>query len=214
MATVHCFEMSTNLLDLCVMVASDAEFRIARRSLTSANIIKTGIGAPRFLSSQIPDCTQVLITGFAGALNSALRAGEAITYTRCINEEGISIDCAPARNFPAGIGMTASKVIVSAAEKKRLRDRYQADAVDMESFEILKACAERELKVSVLRVISDEAQEDLPDFNLAIKDDGTIDSRELPRVLLARPLLAIKFARSVRASGLALESALTTFVSR
>ena len=83
----------------------------------------------------------------------------------------------------------------------------------MESFEILRACGERELKGSVLRVISDEAQEDLPDFNLAIKDDGSIDRRELPRVLLARPILAMKFARSIRTSALALESALHHFAA-
>jgi len=205
--------MTVLLSDLCIVVASDAEYRIARRSLPSANILKTGIGAPGFLESHLPQCSHVLITGFAGALDPALKAGEAVSYERCLNEKGGSIDCLPLKTFSLAIGISVSRVIVNASEKHRLRHAHNADAVDMESFEILRACGERELKGSVLRVISDEAQEDLPDFNLAIKDDGSIDRRELPRVLLARPILAMKFARSIRASGLALESALRHFAA-
>lgn len=213
MAIVHGIEMTSLPPDLCIVVASDAEYRIARRSLPSANILKTGIGAPNFLQSHLPECSSVLITGFAGALDPALKAGEAVSYDRCLNEKGGSIDCLPLKAFSQAIGISVSRVIINASEKHRLRHAHKADAVDMESFEILKACRERELKASVLRVISDEAQEDLPDFNLAIKDDGSIDRRELPRVLLARPFLAMKFARSVRVSALALESALRRFAS-
>ena len=198
-------------VDLCVVVASDAEYRIARRSLPSAGILKTGIGAPGFLPSHIPQCSQVLITGFAGALDPTLKTGDAVTYTKCLDENGHSLDCEPIKSITSGKGISVSKVIVSAAGKKKLREKHGADVVDMESFQILKACYDRQIRASVLRVISDEADEDLPDFNLAIRDDGSIDKRELPRVLLARPFLALKFARSVRASALALETALRSF---
>jgi len=197
----------------CFVVASDAEYRIARRCLPSSRIVRTGIGARGFQSDQIPACRMVLVTGFAGALDKALKTGDAVTYSACIDETGSSLSCFPLTFGTVTLGLNVSRVVIDSMEKRKLAERYGAGAVDMESYAILEACQQREIRASVLRVISDEADEDLPDFNAAIRDDGSIDARELPRLLLARPIPALRFARSIRTSTFALEKALKRFAS-
>jgi nucleoside phosphorylase len=203
-----------NRSHLCAVVATSAERRIAQEAMPSVPIVQVGIGAPNVSRSTIPDCDFVLITGFAGALDSTLKTGDIVVYHRAVNLSGESIDCEPIKELPecARVScLTMSQVIVKSTDKRTLRDQHHADVVDMETLQVLKVCREAGIRAAVLRVISDEAGDDLPDFNLAIQPDGTLDGPRLSRVLLARPLTTLKFVRSFKMSNSALRTALRRF---
>jgi adenosylhomocysteine nucleosidase len=74
---------------------------------------------------------------------------------------------------------TSSRLIASAVEKQKLETR--ADAVEMESFEIVKEAQAFGIPAVAVRAISDSASESLPlDFGRVMDDFGRVST---PRVL-------------------------------
>lgn len=200
---------------LCLVVASDIEYRavanvLKRLPQLSVVLIKSGIGAIGFeelhahrLVSE--DIDRVIITGFCGALSDELRKGDVVLYDRCRNltnvieldrelNERLETKFKPVR----GTGLTVTRVVVEASEKKRLWTEYGALAVDMETFAVASVCRERQIPVAALRVVSDESDEELPDFNRALGEDGEIIARRIPHVLIERPRASWRFIASVR----------------
>ena len=49
----------------------------------------------------------------------------------------------------------------------------------MESYEIVAAALQARLPVAVIRVVSDSLDRQIPDFNLALEDNGEINSLKL-----------------------------------
>jgi adenosylhomocysteine nucleosidase len=82
--------------------------------------------------------------------------------------------------------VTASRAANTAAEKQALSGG--ADAVEMESYEVLSAARAASVPAVAIRAVSDGADEDLPfDMNRVFGEDGQVS---LPRVLgqvLLRP---------------------------
>ena len=64
--------------------------------------------------------------------------------------------------YASGRLVTASEVVRTAAEKAELRRRFEADVVDMETASVAALCADRGTRFLSVRVISDEAGDDLP----------------------------------------------------
>jgi hypothetical protein len=96
-------------------------------------------------------------------------------------------------------------VAVTAADKAALRARTGADAVEMESGEILRACRAAGVPAAVVRVISDAADDELPlDFNTLVTPGGRLDGLRLALAVAARPWripgLVRLGGRSVRAA--------------
>jgi hypothetical protein len=74
---------------------------------------------------------------------------------------------------------SAARAIWRAEEKKHLGKT--ADAVEMESFEILAAAADSGVPAATVRAISDTSEEPLPlDMNEVFSDDGQLS---IPRVV-------------------------------
>jgi hypothetical protein len=76
--------------------------------------------------------------------------------------------------------------------------RYGAVAVDMETYEALSACVRLSLPAAALRVISDEAARDIPDFNRAYDADGRMNGWRMSQAMIARPVAALHFLLNVR----------------
>jgi len=77
---------------------------------------------------------------------------------------------------------------VIAKQKEKVQLGALADAVDMESFEIVQACKTLGLPVVVVRAISDGAEEDLPlDFGTCLSPEGKIKALPLLKELLKQP---------------------------
>jgi nucleoside phosphorylase len=95
-------------------------------------------------------------------------------------------------------GITTSRVVTEAKEKIALGASYGAAAVDMETFQALSVCAQSGLPAAALRVISDEAGRDIPDFNRVYDASGRINSWRMASAMMARPAAALRLLMTIR----------------
>lgn len=166
----------------------------------------------------------VLITGLAGALAPECKHGDIVIYNNCYSLEAPnnnSIQVSPLNKVECeqklttflshqlrsnnidtlqGDGLTLSKVVCQAQEKLSLAKKYNALAVDMESYQILTAAKEKQLPSTVLRVISDDAQEDLPDLNAAMNKNGDVNNLKMVLQFAKHPILAARFLSNLNKS--------------
>lgn len=107
--------------------------------------------------------SELLISaGFAGALNDKLNVGDVVIA------QNFSTAKIPPASFPADFSVrirdivTTSQVIDSVEERLCIAQTTGADAVDMETEFIARACAEHGLPMLSLRAISDTPARPLP----------------------------------------------------
>lgn len=199
-------------------------------------VVLTGIG-PRQAALKISEIVwesnetvRVCISaGLAGALRPEYQLADVLA-ARTVSSGGTQgpresrvIDCDPALVALAGeCGAriaarvhTADRVISTAGEKQRLG--AAADAVEMESFEIVKESMAYGARPVVIRAISDTAQENLPlEMDRVLTADGRVSRSRVLGQLARRPwalpgLLRLG-ARSKRAAE-ALASFLDAYVT-
>jgi nucleoside phosphorylase len=167
----------------------------------------------------------LIVVGLAGGLDPALRPGDVVLYDLCYDARAVEFwrdeEAAPEAessgacdtrlsNFLAEVltgsgvsfvrapGITVDRIVTEARDKLALGARFGAAAVDMESCESLIACARTGLPAAVLRVISDEAGQDIPDFNRAYDANGRMNGWRMAAAMSARPIAALRLALSFR----------------
>lgn len=154
-----------------VCFAVEPEARPFRRALGNAERVRvrvTGMGplnAERSVRAALAETTPdgVLTCGFAGGLDPALRTGDLVFDADGWPELGRPLEALGAQ--PVRFHC-APRVAVTAAEKRDLRERTGREAVEMESGIICDVCRREGIAAATVRVILDEAEEDLPlDFN-------------------------------------------------
>jgi adenosylhomocysteine nucleosidase len=154
-----------------------------------AAVLVTGIGLENskrvlegFLKATTPE--RVFTCGFAGGLNPQLKSGEVVFETSDV-ELRKKLENAGAK---AAMFHCVPLIATTAAEKSELRRKTSADAVEMESEVIQSICRERGIQCATVRVISDEAGEDLPlDFNKLAKADRNIHYGKLMLAIAKAP---------------------------
>lgn len=129
-------------------------------------------GTRRLLAGHRP--RWIVSAGFGGALDPALRRNDVFFATEIVDgttpdRPPLAIGMRPPESPPgskiryaSGRLVTAAEVVRTAAEKADLRRRFEADAVDMETASVAGLCADRATRFLSVRVISDEAGDDLP----------------------------------------------------
>ena len=134
---------------------------------------------------------QLVVTcGFAGGLNPKL-ASSAILFdadhSSGMEERLLKAGAQTARFF------CATRVAITAEEKHRLWLNTGADAVEMESEAIRDFCVDMAIPSATIRVISDNAHEDLPlDFNTLMNAEKRLNYGKLGLSLLRSPRLVIE----------------------
>jgi nucleoside phosphorylase len=204
----------------------EAEMPVCRgfyddRQLT---ILKSEIGARGFtnrLSTHLRNnkYQALVVAGLAGALEPKLMKGDVVVFDSCHNARADvngaahnvvtcndELSQAIAERLvesglrcSRGAGVTVDRIITSAREKIALGTRYKAAAVDMESYESLAVCADFGLSATALRIISDDAGCDLPDFNRALTPAGRMNNWRLATAMMMSPIDSLRFMLSIKA---------------
>jgi adenosylhomocysteine nucleosidase len=119
----------------------------------------------------------VISIGPAGALNNELKIGDVVMPSSCRSDIPVATGndplSAPTRRVglqkltgctikPAKAIVTVDSFVATNSERRRLRETYHADAVDMSAAAIAAACTDRNIPCVILREITDRADEDAP----------------------------------------------------
>jgi len=172
-----------------------AEVCAAQISGAEIGVVLTGIGprqaalaVSRVLAAEQDSLKFCVSSGVAGALRPEYKIGQVLAAASVSGSPAKRVleSSAPLISFAAELGatpvgrfLTAEHVIVRAEEKHYLG--READAVDMESFEILRKCAECGIPAAAIRAVSDTAEQELPlDMDRILDRHG---QHSLPRVM-------------------------------
>ncbi|HUK92079.1 MAG TPA: hypothetical protein VLZ81_16890, partial [Blastocatellia bacterium] len=168
----------------------------------------------------------VLIIGLAGSLTHSIGEGDLTLYRSALTPTG---ECCAlseklneritARLLGAGIahnlvtGVSQARIAATLREKRDLA-ATGAGVVDMESYELASASVRAGLPVAVVRVISDNVDKPMPDFNSALNSSGEFSPLALAIACLRRPAATFSLMKSSRRAlntlGLALKAILST----
>jgi adenosylhomocysteine nucleosidase len=197
---------------VCFAVKEEAKFFLE----PEIDILVTGMGRAhaerRFraaLERQQPRL--VLSCGFAGGLNPALQVGSVVFHAD--EEAALAPELILAGAIPGSFHFS-DRVAVTVAEKKLLREKTGADAVEMESEVIRTLCRNAGIPSATIRVISDTANENLPlDFNALMSPEETLDYWKLAWALLKSPRKIgslLRFQRQIKGAAQKLSNVLRT----
>lgn len=184
---------------VCFAVREEAKY--FQPADANCHVIVSGIGKPnaeRALLKSIEDQSPrlVLTCGYAGGLNPRFKHGDILFDA--------DAECALADAFANSGAMPgkfhcADRIIATTAEKRTLFQTTNADAVEMESGVIRELCRQRGIPSATVRIISDDAGQDLPmDFNKVAGADGNMNYLKLAGALLKSPGLVPKLMRFQR----------------
>ncbi len=188
-----------DLVLICFALPEEARpFRKLTAGRPDLQVLVTGIGrrqaetsARTVLAEQRP--ALVITSGFAGGLDPTLARGVVVFEADAAFPFADLLEAAGARQVRFHC---ADRIVVTAAEKRRLREKTGADAVEMESAAIHAVCREANLPCATVRVISDVADEDLPlDFNRFTRADQSLDLGKLALEVVRRPGLVARLLR-------------------
>jgi nucleoside phosphorylase len=167
------------------------------------------------------DVDMCVSSGLAGALRPEHRIGEILVPRSVLaSKRDRIISCDPTLvDSAASLGAkrvstfyTADRVIIQAKEKKNLG--AVADAVEMESGEILFEAAAFGARVVAARAISDTWDEDLPiDFNRVATEEGDVSIRKILGKIAGSPRSVPSLIRFGQQSKRAAES-MAAFLER
>jgi nucleoside phosphorylase len=152
--------------------------------------------------------SRVLLMGLAGSLSPRYQVGDVVIYQGCYYSSNSSQlswqECdrdltglLQARLKGASLvrGLTSDRLIWLAEEKRHLGQLYQADVVDMEGLAVLEFLQSQGIAVGIIRVISDDSEQDLPNLNYAFSSDGSWQPFSLGIKMLESPLAAVRLIR-------------------
>jgi adenosylhomocysteine nucleosidase len=206
--------------------AAPAEYFAAPIGGAEVNVVLTGVGGKSAWLETTKtvwggDVDICVSSGLAGALRAEYHLGEilaakevqAISWKSVVASDAKLVQLAEEHGAHAvGSFYSADRVMGSASEKRELG--RVADAVEMESGEVLCEASSLGAKVIAIRAISDAVDEDLPlDFNRVMTAGGEVS---IPKVLgqVARhPMSAPALVRFGKQSRMAAEN-LGAFLDR
>jgi nucleoside phosphorylase len=200
-------------------------------------LLQTGLGPRRayqatsFLLGHYP-VTHVVSTGYGGALDAGLKVGDGVVATSLLDRGHPDEIIRP--NFPnlqaladhlkslgfpvhAGRLLQSSSQVLAKEEKEELARDFKALEVDMESFAVLKAAAEKEKIASLaLRFIVDEQGVNLPDTSSFLDNAGGVHMSPLVREAVRRPKILVALPQLDRWAKVArghMEQAIDTLIN-
>lgn len=132
-------------------------------------------------ASERPAVVRIVVIGLGGGLSPGMESGRLVEGRRVVGAEGgvaLELD---ALNAPGASGATlvsAPRIVSTSREKRALWQRVGAPdpaVVDLESLAYAKVAQKAGVPLSVLRIVSDGDDEDLPsEIAASSGDDGSV----------------------------------------
>jgi adenosylhomocysteine nucleosidase len=150
--------------------------------------------AEAILALYSPNC--VYSVGYAGALEPTVRTGDILQPARVINTKDGS-----SSSIVGGHGTLVSHALIaSAAQKTKLREAYNAQAVDMEASAVARAAEARGIAFAAVKAISDEFNFELPATEQFVDTQGRFQQTRFAIFIALRPWLWARVAQLARNS--------------
>jgi adenosylhomocysteine nucleosidase len=139
-------------------------------------IVETGVGREAAAAGcrdliKVRKPEWVVSAGFGGALSPRLRRADVLMADRVMDTLGRSLsvglqlgeDTAATRpSVHVGRLLTVDKLVTDPDEKRRLGEKHDALACDMESLAVAEVCREAKVRFLSVRIISDAVDERIP----------------------------------------------------
>jgi nucleoside phosphorylase len=184
----------------------------ARVGMVEVCVAITGMGpanASRVAEAACAGAPDICISsGLAGALVEHLTIGEVFAATQVVNRSGAAPLASDLRLLDAAISRGARRVerlvssenaVFTAVEKQELSEVGQA--VEMESYAVLRAASRHRIPGVVVRSISDLAEEGLPyDFTDSVDAAGQVRAARVLAQVVKQPHKLPALLRMSRAS--------------
>jgi adenosylhomocysteine nucleosidase len=151
--------------------------------------------AEAVIASHSPDL--IYSAGFAGALTPEMKIGDVMRPASIVNAgdgSGVTLDDGE------GVLVTFG-IIASPEQKKKLREAYGAQAVDMEAAAVAQAAEARGVKFAAIKVISDEFNFDFPSVERFVSAAGQFSGWKFAMWAAIRPWLWPRVTQLMRNSG-------------
>ncbi|KAM3099216.1 phosphorylase [Phormidesmis sp. 146-12] len=188
---------------MLILVPQGAEYqavcRGVKRTARPPQVVPIPVGiepVTRFLQTWQPLQSDILVMGLCGSLTAQFQVGDVVLYRECVDQSGTIWTC-DASQFekiaPPVRGLTSDRILTSAIEKRNLGKLHQSAVVDMEGIAILKGLPGA--SISMLRVVSDDSEYDLPDLSGAIDSEGRLQPLPLAMGLIKQPIAATRLIR-------------------
>lgn len=206
--------LSINTQIKTIFVATNAEATAVKRGLkklflNNIQVICIPMGVKslkNYLATMDLPPQPILVLGLGGSLDPKYSLGDLVLYENCLYQpelgelmrksgdpqlnELIYHQLQPSVSLVTGL--TCDRLITTTTAKQKLKEVYLAEVVDMESFTILS----RFPQVAILRVISDNCQQTLPDLNQAIDSQGKLKTIPMLKAMTKQPLAGAKLIYS------------------
>jgi nucleoside phosphorylase len=193
-----------------ILVCDGDEFKAIKKGFSNHQIAENifvlpiGINAVnKLLKQTMTNHQKALLIGLGGSLSRKYQVGDVVIYESCSYlEQGkmITKNCDRILNnllqskLNASLvqGLTTDKLVASPSEKELLNQQFNCTVVDMETYAVMNYFE----SVSVIRVISDNVDDFLPNLNSAITPDGKLDKLKMTIAFLKEPLKAVKLIQN------------------
>jgi len=161
-------------------------------------LVRSGMGCDRARRALAEiaeryDLKEIISIGYAGALDPALKVGDVVVADQVVYYETMksySLDGELLGTMPevrGGTLLTVDSVVATPPEKKALREKYSAVAVDMETFALAEETQARNLPFASVRAITDTAEQELIDCSHLVEADGDVSKLKAGWHILTHP---------------------------
>ncbi len=166
---------------------------------TEVRVVLTGIGGQNAALRthrtlwDVPDLC--ISSGLAGGLAKSCRAGDVVVARRtslhgtmsCVTSNEYLVQAASRCGAkPVSRMVTVDQIVGDSAQKRALAS--SGDAIEMESYFVLRAAVGAQVPAVAIRAISDAVGDDLPmDFSRVVDSQGAVKMRRLVAELARKP---------------------------
>lgn len=178
-----------------------------------------GMNAAKLAAQKLIDKEKfagVLVTGFCGGLSIPLKVTDVVIPQRVLSISNLDLKYEMDLQIVEDLGkivlslghryravplITVPRVIETPTEKDELYQKTHAEAVDMETAEVISVCRDRGVPVASLKVIIDDCSQELPDFNTQFEKTGKMDHLGVASAFMHHPVLAMQLSKNMKLSG-------------